>query len=343
MKAVVYYDVNDFRVEEVPLPKIGPEEVLLRVKACGFCTTDVFKAKYKRVKPGTVLGHEISGEVSDVGEKVTNLKIGDRVAVLHHAPCNACYFCLRGQEDLCEQYRKGGVIPGGFSEYIKVLPELAKKTVFKIPDHLSYVEASMTEPTACCVKALKKCNMHPSDTLLVIGDGPMGVLLAVMGRYFAASKVILSGHHDFRLEKARELGVDFVVNSKREGLEGRVKELTEGKGADVVIMALASTHMAEEALKLARDGGRVCLFGDFRDVPEPPMQIPPDFIISKDRALFGSWGSAPSDYEIALRMISSGRVPVKQLITHTVPLDNFHEALDLLEKREESLRVVVLP
>ncbi|MEM3404085.1 MAG: alcohol dehydrogenase catalytic domain-containing protein [Nitrososphaeria archaeon] len=343
MKAAVYYDINDFRVEEVPLPEIGPEEVLVKVKACGFCTTDIFKAKYKKVKPGTVLGHEISGEVSNVGEKVVNLKIGDRVAVLHHAPCNTCYFCLRGQEDLCEQYKKGGVIPGGFSEYIRVLPELAKKTVFKIPDHLSYVEASMTEPTACCVKALTKCNIRPSDTLLVIGDGPMGILLAVIGRYFSTSKVILSGHHEFRLEKARELGVDSVVNSKKENLELRVKEATEGRGADVVIMALASTHMAEEALKLAREGGKVCLFGDFRDVPEQPMQISPDFMISKDRTLFGSWGSAPRDYEIALRMISSGRVPVKQLITHTVPLNDFKVALDLLEKREESLRVVVLP
>ena len=157
MKTVVYYDVKDFRLEDIPVPQIGPEEILVRVKACGICSTDIFKAKYGKAKPGAVLGHEISGEVAEIGPEVTDFKVGDRVGVLHHAPCGACYFCLRGQEPLCDQYRRGGIIPGGFSEYIRVLPELARKTVLKIPDSLTYEEATMTEPTACSVRALSQC------------------------------------------------------------------------------------------------------------------------------------------------------------------------------------------
>jgi len=341
MKAVVYYDVKDFRLEEIPVPQISSAEILVRVKACGICSTDIFKAKYGKAKPGAVLGHEISGEVAEVGPEVTDFKVGDRVGVLHHAPCGACYFCLRGQEPLCDQYRRGGVIPGGFSEYIRVLPELARKTVLKIPDTLTYEEATMTEPTACSVRALIQCEISPGDRLLVIGDGPMGLLLAILAKYFGASQVIMSGHHDFRVRTAEKLGVDYAYNSQRVNMGDRVKYLTDGRGADIVIVAVASTSVVQEALKMAQEGGKICLFGDFRDVPQPPVQVAPDLMISQNKALFGSWGCSPRDYQTALNMIKMGRVPARELITQTFPMERFPEALDLMEKKGECLRVVL--
>ena len=341
MKVVAYHGLNDFRIEDVPIPQVGSEEILVKVKACGICSTDLFKAKYGKAKTGAVLGHEISGEVAEVGSKVVGLKVGDRVGVLHHSPCNICYFCLRGQEDLCDQYRRGGVVPGGFSEYIRVLPELTRKTVFRIPDNLTYVETTLTEPTACSVKALFKSQILPGDTLLVIGDGPMGVLLSTLAKYFGASQVILSGHHDSRINIAKKLGADYSYNSRKIDLGEQVKHLTNGRGADIVIVAVASTTLVREAFKMVREGGKVCLFGDFRDVPEPPIEVVPDSMISQNKSLFGSWGCSPRDYQIALELIRMGRVPTKELITHALPIESFNNALDLIEKKEESLRVVI--
>lgn len=341
MKAVVYYDMKDFRLEDIPVPQIGPEEILVEVKACGICSTDIFKAKYGKAKPGAVLGHEISGEVAGIGPEVIDFKVGDRVGVLHHAPCGACYFCLRGQEPLCDQYRRGGVIPGGFSEYIRVLPELARKTVLRIPDSLTYEEATMTEPTACGVRALSQCKIALGDRVLVIGDGPMGLLLSILAKYFGASQIILSGHHDFRLRIAEKLGVDYAYNAQEVNMEDKVKYLTNGKGTDIVIVAVASTAVVQEALKMAREGGKICLFGDFRDVPQPPVQVAPDLMISQNKFLFGSWGCSPRDYQTALNMIKMGRVPARELITHTFPMERFREALGLMEKKGECLRVVI--
>jgi len=343
MKAVVYYDTGDFRVEDVPIPRCGPEEVLVRVKACGVCSTDIFKAKYRRVKPGSVLGHEISGEVTDVGSGVNNLRVGDRIGVLHHAPCGSCHFCLSGQETLCEQYRQLGIDPGGFAEYIRVMPELVRKTVLKIPDDLSYEEATMIEPTACCIRGLSTCDLSAGDSLLIIGDGPMGLLHVQMAKYFGASQVILSGHHDFRLKTSKRLGADHALNSGKTNAEERVKELTEGRGVDVVVVAVASTAAVHEGIRSAREGGKICLFGDFRDVPQPKMEVNPDLMISHQKTLLGSWGCSPKDYQTAFKMIKTGRIRAKDLITHAFPIEKFTEALELTEKREECLKVVVKP
>lgn len=343
LKVAAYYGLNDFKIEDVPVPGVGAEEILVEVKACGICSTDIFKAKYGKAKAGAVLGHEISGEVADVGSRVIGFKVGDRVGVLHHAPCHTCYFCLRGQVDLCDQYRRGGIVPGGFSEYILVSPELVRKTVFKIPDNITYVEATLTEPTACSVKALSGSQISPGDTLLVVGDGPMGILLSTLAKYFGVSQVILGGHHDSRIRIAEKVGADHAYNSQKVNLRDRVKNLTNGRGADIVIVAVASTALVQEAFKMVRDGGRICLFGDFRDVPEPRIEVFPDSMISQSKSLFGSWGCSPKDYQIALEFIRMGRVPAKELITHVLPIESFNEALSLMERKEVCLRVVIQP
>ncbi|MEM1581411.1 MAG: alcohol dehydrogenase catalytic domain-containing protein [Candidatus Bathyarchaeia archaeon] len=340
MKAVIYYDAGDFRFEDITIPRIGSREILVRVRSCGICSTDLFRAEYRRAKPGSVLGHEIAGEVAEVGLEVKKFNVGDRVAVLHHAPCGACYYCMHGQEPLCDQYRRTNVDPGGFAEYIRVPSELVEKTVIKIPDEMSFEEATMIEPTACSVRAISKSQVYPGDTVLVIGGGPLGLLNAQVAKTCGASRVIISDHHDFRIEIAKKVGIDYTFNARMMNVEETVKELTEGRGADLVVVAVASSNAIQQALKMVRWGGRVCIFGDFRDVPQPHLEIDPKIILRDDVSIFGSWGCAPYDYYTAFNLIRTGRVKVKEIVSHVLPLEQFNDALKIISSRE-CMRVVL--
>ena len=340
LKAVVYYDVDDFRVEEMLIPRIAPGEILVKVRACGLCTTDLFRALYRKAKPRTVFGHEIAGDVVEVGLDVTRFDVGNRVAVLHHAPCGACYYCLHGQEPLCDQYRRTNVDPGGFAEYIRVTPELVQKVVVKIPDEMTYEEATMIEPTACCVRTATKSRVAPSDTVLVIGGGPLGLLNAQVVKQMGSSQVIVSDHHDFRVEMAKKLGIDHAFNAKKVNIEEKVKELTENRGADLVIVAVASTEAVHQGIKMLRWGGRICVFGDFRDVPQPNVEVDPKLMLRDDITLFGSWGCSPQDYQVAFNMIKMGRVKVREMITHIFPIEQFAEALKVMTEKQ-CMRIVI--
>lgn len=342
MKAVVYYDFNDFRLEDVETPKIEPGEILVKVKACGLCSTDVWKAMYHEAKPGSVLGHEVSGEVAKVGSDVANFKVGDRVAVYHRAECGACYYCMHDQETLCREYRKQSIFPGAFAEYIRVTSRLVQKSVIKIPPEMSYEEATLIEPTACCVRAVSKCKITFGDSVLVIGDGPLGLLNAQVSKAAGASMVILSGHNDLRIEAARKLGVDYAFNSKEVSLKDEVKKLTDGRGVDFAIVAVASTDAVRQSMDLVRDGGKVCIFGDFRDVPQPNLELNLKLILHNDISLLGSWGCSTRDYQVAFSLIKSGQVKVKEMITHKFPLDRFMEALNVFLSKN-CIKIVLNP
>ncbi|MFQ6095759.1 MAG: alcohol dehydrogenase catalytic domain-containing protein [Candidatus Bathyarchaeia archaeon] len=340
MRAVVYYDVNDFRVEDIPAPKIGPDEILVRVRACGICTTDLFKGQYHRAKPGSVFGHEISGDVAEVGTDVIRFNVGDRVAVLHHAPCGSCYYCLHGQEPLCDQYRRTNVDPGGFAEYIRVRPELVQKVVIKIPDDMAYEEATMVEPTACAYRSVSKCRVTPGDTVVVIGGGPLGLLNAQVAKCLGTTQVIVSDHHDFRIKMAKGLGIDYAFNAKKVNVDAKVKELTGGRGADLVIVAVASTKAVHQGIQMVRWGGKICLFGDFRDVPQPNLEVDPKLMLRDDVTLLGSWGCGPRDYYAAYNLIRAGRIRAKDMVTHVFPIEQFTEALKVMAEKQ-CIRVVI--
>lgn len=342
MKAVVYYDANDFRWEDVPTPEIGKNEVLVKVKAAGLCSTDVWKAIYHRAKPGSVLGHEVSGEVAKTGPEGVGLKVGDRVAVYHRAECGGCYYCKHGQEPLCSQYRQQSIFPGAFAEYIRAVPRLVQKSIIKIPDEMTYEEATLIEPTACCVRAVSKCGITLGDNVLVIGDGPLGLLNAQVSKSAGASTVTLSGHHDSRIRLAKQLGADHVFNSKKVDVKEKVMELTDGRGADFVIVAVASTDAVHQSMDLVRNGGKVCVFGDFRDVPQPNLNLDPKLILRDDISLFGSWGCSTQNYRVAFNLITSGQVNVKEMITHRFPLEKFTDALKAFLSKE-CLKIVFNP
>ncbi len=341
MKALVYRDFNDFRWEEVETPVIGPDEILVRVRACGLCSTDVWKAMYHEAKPGMVLGHEASGEVAETGLNVTTLRIGDRVAVFHRAECGACYYCKHGDETLCSEYRQQSIFPGAFAEYIRVTPRLVKKSVIKIPDEMKHEEAAMIEPTACCVRAVSKCGISLGDSVLIIGDGPMGLLNAQVSKS-AGAFVILSGHHDSRVETAVRLGADYAFNSNKINLREKVLELTGGRGADVVIVAVSSTDTVQQSLKLVREGGKICVFGDFRDVPQPSLSLDLKPVVHSSVKILGSWGCSTKDYHAAFNLLKTGRVRVGEMVTHRFPLERFMEALNVFLSKN-CLKIVLHP
>ncbi|NHV98299.1 MAG: alcohol dehydrogenase catalytic domain-containing protein [Thaumarchaeota archaeon] len=341
MKALVYRDFNDFKWEEVETPVIGPDEILVRVMACGLCSTDVWKAMYHEAKPGMVLGHEVSGELVETGLNVANLRIGDRVAVFHRAECGACYYCKHGDETLCSEYRRQSIFPGAFAEYIRVTPRLVQKSVVKIPDEMTYEEATMIEPTACCVRAVSKCGISVDDSVLIIGDGPMAMLNAQVSKS-AGALVILSGHHDSRVEPALRLGADYAFNSKKISIREKVLELTGGRGADVVIVAVSSTDAVQQSLKLVREGGKICVFGDFRDVPQPSLSLDLKPVVHNGVKILGSWGCSTKDYHAAFNLLKNRKVRVKEMITHRFPLERFTEALNVFLSKD-CLKIVLHP
>jgi len=342
MKAIVYYGANDLRWEEVQTPKIGPNEVLVKVKACGFCSTDIWKTMYQRSKPGSVPGHELSGEVAKIGLRVKDLKVGDRVAVYHRAECGTCYYCKHSQEPLYDQYRQQSVFPGAFAEYIRAVPQLVEKSIFRIPDEMTFEEAALIEPTGCSVRAVSKCKVAPGDNVLVVGDGPLGLLNALISKSAGASTVMLSGHHDSRIEVAKTVGVDHVFNSKNADIKEEVMTLTNGRGADAVMVAVASTDAVHTSLSLVRNGGKVCVFGDFRDVPQRNLNLDLKLVLRDHIDLFGSWGCSTQNYRTAFDLVSSGNVKVREMITHRFPLERFGEAFKVFLSKE-CMKIVLNP
>ena len=340
MKAIVYKGENEYRIEDIPKPEIGSREVMVRVKVCGICSTDIFKADYGGAKPGAVLGHEIAGEVSEVGEDVIKFKIGDRVAMPPHAPCGICHYCIRGQETLCAVYRKSKVRPGGFAEYIAVVPEMVERVVTKLDDEISYEEGTMIEPTSCSYRAITRSGVISGDTVVVMGDGPLGLLNAQAAKVLGATQVVVSGHHDYRLGVAQKVSIDFTINSKNESVEELVKELTNNRGADLVVVAVASSETTQRAMELIRPGGKVTLIGDFRDVPQPNLEVDPKLLLRDDATLMASWGCAHYDDQAAYELIKSGRINVRDMVTHTFPMEQFDDALNLIASRQ-CMRVAI--
>ena len=342
MKAIVYYGPEDFRLDDVPTPEIGPYEILVKVKACGLCSTDVWKALYRGSKPGSVLGHEVSGEVAATGRGVRNLRVGERVAVYHRAECGKCYYCTHDQQPLCSEYQEASIFPGAFAEYIRAVPRIVQRSILRIPDELSHEEATLIEPTGCSVRAVSKCVVGQNDSVLVIGDGPMGLLNAQVSRAAGASVVMLSGHHDRRVELSKRLGIDHSFNSKKVDVKEKLMELTDGRGADIVIVAVASTHAVSQSTGLVRKGGKICVFGDFRDVPQPNLSLDLKLVLRDHIDLVGSWGCSTQNYRVAFSLVTSGKLKVKEMITHRFPLRKFEEALKAFLNKE-CVKIVLNP
>ena len=339
MKVARYYSRHDIRLEEVRVPRIGTGEILVQVKACGLCGSDLMEW-YVKEKAPVVLGHEPAGVVAEVGEGVGEFKVGDRVFVHHHVPCFTCHHCLRGHYTLCETFKATHLDPGGFAEYIRVPALNVARDVLTIPPGVSFAQATLIEPVATCIRGIERAGLQVGDTVAVLGAGVTGLIHLQLARIMGAGTVVVTDFAGFRLEMARQLGADLALDARQDVLAA-LKELNEGRGADVVIVTAGSIQAMEEGMTLAGEGATVLLFA-----PSPPVAVLP---VSPYRLLFSeitivsSYSCSPPETRQALKLIQGGRIRVAELITHRFDLTGVDKAIHLAAQAGESLKIVITP
>jgi len=332
MKAAYYYEPGEIRVEEAEVPRIQDDEMLLRVRAASICGTDLRISKHGHFKipPGQrrVLGHEIAGEIVDVGRLVNGVTVGMRVTATPNIGCGACEFCRDGYNNMCPVYEAFGIsIDGGFEEYMRV-PGIAIRggNIFNIPDHLSYAEAALAEPLSCCYNALRSVETTHRDTVLVIGAGPIGTMHVILNRIAGAAKIIAADIRQSRLDKIREDGATVTINSGEVDLKEAVFRETGGRGADVIITAVSSPEVQSQAVELLATHGRVNFFAGLGKDVRPTIDT--NRVHYKGLRLVGTTGSTNSDYYKSLELVADGRAEVGKLISATFALDDICAALD---------------
>ncbi len=331
MRAAVQAAPGVIRLEDRPTPVIGPGELLLRVRGCGLCGSDLAKLRAPS-RPPAVLGHEVVGDVVRVGDGVTAFRPGDRVVAAHHVPCLACHYCRRGSVSMCRAFKESNLDPGGFAEYVRVPPENVRHATFRVPPEIPDAVAAFTEPLACCLRAIHRSGLGPGDTVVVVGLGAIGGLLLQLGLR-AGARVVGTDLLDARRELARSLGATAVAAA--DGVPDALAGLTAGRGADCVILTAGAPALVREALRWARDGGAVHLF-----VGEGEGRLPIGEIYHRELTLTATYSSSPADLAEAFELIATGAVRVAELCSHRLPLERLEEAARLMERRE-ALKVYV--
>lgn len=344
IKGVVYYEPGDIRVEQVPMPENGADELLVKVDACAVCGTDLksMLVGNPRIKAPKVMGHEFTGLVDSVGANVDGFAVGDRVVMATSVSCGECFYCQRGHNNLCVDLAPMGFsYEGGMAEYV-VIPERALRNghVIKVPEGVPPEHAALAEPLSCAVNSLENCRVEDGDTVVVIGAGPMGIMNACVAREMGAGKVIMAELNPARLAQCKPFA-DLLVNSGEEDLVQIVKDQTDGIGADVVIVAAPAIPPQEQALEMVRKQGTVCLFASL-PVGKCTLSIDSRILHYGEITLVGTSDSTPAQVAKAVEMIAGGTLQADLLVTHVLPLDGIHEAYELM-KSGESLRVVLKP
>ena len=345
MKAAVLTSLERLEVREVPTPEPDANSVLVRVKACAICGSDIrtFHHGNKRLMPPAIMGHEASGEIVAVGGKVARFKAGDRVALGGDVPCGECVFCKAGLGNNCPiNYALGYQFPGSFAEYVLLNPMVVEHgPVTLLPETVSYEEGALAEPLGCILNALELCHIKPGDTLAVIGTGPLGCLIMEVGRSMGCTRVIAVNRSRPRLDMAREAGADVCICSAEEDAVARVLEETDGLGADVLLTACPAPQAQIDAIHMARNRARINFFGGLPKT-EGIVPIDTNAIHYKELLVTGSHGCVPRHHQQAVDMIASGQVAVKKYISHRYPLDAAPEAFRAAEARDGK-RVVICP
>jgi len=338
-RVAMYYRNSDVRLQEIPQPEVGSGEILVKIIASGICGSDVMEW-YRVKKAPLVLGHEIAGDIEEIGEDVDRWKIGDRVVVTHHVPCNTCKYCLSGHHSVCETLRKTNFLPGGFSERVRV-PEInVRYGTFLLPDDVSYEEGSFVEPLGCVVRGMRLANLIPGQTVLVLGSGIAGSLNIKMAKALDASRIIATDVSEHRLKSARSFGADNTLHAK-DDVPKKVREITGSNGADLVIVATGAFSAFDQAIRSVDRGGTVMFFAPPK--PDELVPLPVNDLWRSEVRLMTSYAAAPYDLEEALKLISSHRITVEDMITHRLPLAETQKGFQLVEKGGESLKVVIEP
>jgi L-iditol 2-dehydrogenase len=339
MKVAKLYSFNDIRLEDIPIPEVGPKEALLKTKASGICSGDVMPWYIEKKAP-LVLGHEPSGELVEVGKDVTSFRPGDRVFVHHHAPCFTCRHCKRGDYVQCDTWRKTRIIPGGISEYI-LIPEInLENDTLNLPDSLSYEDGTFIEPLACVIKGLKRVRIKHGDIVLVIGLGFMGILNGIIAKKYGAGKVIGADIVPYRLERALKLGLGDVINVSKVSLKEALKEITGGEMAQIVIAGPNSVDAIRDGLSSIGEGGIILMFAPVK--PDERLTIDPNELYFKDISIVTSYSCGPTDTAEALEIIKEGTVRAEKLVTHRFPIEKTAEAFRLTAEARDSLKCVII-
>jgi L-iditol 2-dehydrogenase len=347
MRAAVYRGRGHVVVEDVPVPHIAAGEVLIRVAACGICGTDIKKIERGFVAGPQIFGHEVSGTVVAVGAGVAKWKVGDRVMSFHHIPCGACFFCDRRLYSQCSVYKKVGLTAGfdpnggGFAQYVKAMPWVAQRGMLAIPNEISFEEATFIEPVNTCIKAVEKARVAAGETVLVMGQGPIGLLLMMLSKLVGAF-VIGSDPMPERRAKSMSLGADLAIDPRDGRIGDEIRSRTEGRGADAVLIAVPLPTALADALAVARQGGRILLFA--QNDPEMRIEFPAAEVGVAEKEILGSYSAAVDRQEKASRLIFSRQLPVCDLISHRFSLEDMNQALELAgHPISDSLKVVIQP
>ena len=346
MRAAVYRGVNDVRLEEVPVPEVGHGEILVRVHTCGICGTDLKKISTGSHSAPRIFGHETSGVVAKVGEGVRKFAVGERVVVFHHIPCGECYYCRHKTFAQCSTYKNVGCTAGfepsggGFAEYVRVMDWIVEKGTVRIPDGISFEQACFVEPVNTCIKGVETLDLEAGETVLVIGQGPIGLILASLAKR-AGARVITSDLHPARLTMASSFGLNLTIDASKKDAVEAVRGMTKGRGADAVILAVGGTGLIRPAMDAARPGGRVLLFAQ---TVRGEATIDPAAVCVDEKTLLGSYSASVELQEESVQFVMNREMDLERLISHRFPLQSSVEALKLAaHPQPDSMKIVIQP
>ncbi|WRS27356.1 zinc-dependent dehydrogenase [Oscillospiraceae bacterium MB08-C2-2] len=345
MRAVILSGPDQFAPGEIPIPVPKSGEILVQMQAAAICGTDIRileGKKTKGVRYPSVIGHEICGVVSQVGEQVEGIAVGDRVAIANVIPCGNCSSCLGGRENAClARQAIGYEFDGGFAEYV-LIPEIAIKrgNIIKLPDDISFAEGALIEPLACCLRGMRNAGVGFGHVVLIVGAGPIGLMHMQLAKAAGASLVMVSEPIESRRQKAAQLGADVIVNPLEEDLDAIVKEHTNGLGADVVVLAIGVPAVVNSCLKLCRRGGTVNLFAGFTGTGESTIEA--NLIHYNEINVNGSTAYMRQDYHEAARMVAAHKINLAEIVTHTYKIEEFQSAYEVC-KSSEGLKVIIQP
>lgn len=339
MRVAMYYNNQDVRLEEMPTPKIGAGEMLVKAMASGICGSDVMEW-YRIKKAPRVLGHEMTGEIVAVGEGVKQYRVGERVFVSHHIPCNTCRYCLAGHHTVCETLHTTNFDPGGFAEFIRVPQLNVDRGVFRLPDEMTYEEGVFIEPLACVVRAHRLARVQPGQTVLVLGSGIAGLLHIALARALGAGRIIATDISDYRLNAAKRFGAEVVIHAQ-DDVPARVRQANENRLADQVMICTGAMSAMTQALQCVDRGGTIMFFAPTE--PGVMLPIPVNDFWRNGITLLPSYGGAPVDIAQAIELIRAKRVPVAEMITHRLGLAETGRGFQLVAGASESIKVVIEP
>ena len=346
MLAALYHGKNDVRMETVPVPAIGPGELLVRVHTCGICGTDLKKIATGSHSAPRIFGHETAGIVAAVGKEVKQFHVGDRVMVFHHIPCRHCYYCRHKTFAQCETYKKVGCTAGfepsggGFAEYVRVMDWIVEQGTVRIPDDISFEQACFVEPVNTCMKGVNSLRLESDETVLVIGQGPIGLILSVLAKRTRA-RVITSDLYSQRLTISKSFGLGPTIDASRADVIQSVREMTDGRGADAVILAVGGSGLIRPAMEATRPGGRVLLFAQ---TVRGEVVIDPAAICVDEKTLLGSYSASVQIQEESVRFVMGREMELERLISHRFPLTRALEALELAaHPQPDSMKIVIQP